>query len=52
VIPAVVNDDKAQIKPATKLKQSVRLLLGPALIVQVLMVLQVRVSRDINRLIC
>jgi len=50
VVPAVVNDDEAQIKTATELKQSVGLVLGPVLVVQVLMILEVRVGRYVNRL--
>ena len=39
VIPAVVHDNEAQIKPTTQFKQSVSLLFGPVLIMQVLVIL-------------
>jgi len=50
VIPAVVNDNESQAKPMTQLKQSVSLVLGPVLIVQVLVILQVRVGWHVHSL--
>ena len=50
VVPAVVNDNEAQVKPTTQLKESVSLVLGPALIMQVLVVLEVRVGRHVHSL--
>jgi len=52
LLPAVVNDNEAQIETTTKLKQPVGVLLGPVLIVQVLMILEVGIGRYVNTLTC
>ena len=50
-VPPVVDDDKAQVKPVAHLIQVVRLLARPVVIMQVLLVLYVRVHRDVHRLV-
>ena len=50
-VPAVVHDDKAQVEPGAHLVQVVRLRARPAVVMQVLLVLNVRVDRDVHRLV-
>lgn len=50
-IPAILNNGKAQIKPLTQLQQMVRLLAGPVVVMEMLLILQVRVGRHINSLL-
>ena len=50
-VPPVVDDDKTKVKPVAHLIQVVRLLARPVVIMQVLLVLYVRVDRDVHRLV-
>lgn len=50
-IPAILNNGEAQIKPLTQLQQMVRLLARPVVVMEMLLILQVRVGRHINSLL-
>lgn len=49
-IPAIMDNNEAQIKTFTLVKQEICLLPCPVVIMEVLLVLQIRVYRDVYRL--